>query len=247
MKELEGKVGLVTGAARGIGRAIAEALAARGAAVACVDLTAEGADQGAAACRALGVEASAHGADVSDAAQCDAAVAACLERHGRVDILVNCAGITRDGLIMRMSDQDFQKVLSINLNGTFYMTRAVARPMMKQRGGRIVNIASVIGITGNAGQANYAASKGGVIALTRSAAKELASRNITVNAVAPGYIATDMTAALPEEARKAMLERIPAGRPGTPEDVANAACFLAAPGSSYVTGQVLVVDGGMIG
>jgi 3-oxoacyl-[acyl-carrier protein] reductase len=247
MKDLEGKVALVTGAARGIGRAIAEDLAGQGAAVACVDLTADGAEQGASACRAKGVKASAHGADVSDAAQCDAAVEACVKEHGRVDVLVNCAGITRDGLLMRMSDQDFQKVLAINLNGTFYMTRAVARPMMKQRSGRIVNIASVIGITGNAGQANYAASKGGVIALTKSSAKEFASRGILVNAVAPGYIATDMTAALPEEARKAMLERIPLGRAGTAEDVARAVGFLAGPGSAYVTGQVLVVDGGMIG
>jgi 3-oxoacyl-[acyl-carrier protein] reductase len=247
MADLAGKVALVTGAARGIGRAIAEHLAGRGAAVACVDLTAEGAEAGAAACRAKGVKASVHAADVSDPAGCDAAVEACVKEHGRVDVLVNCAGITRDGLLMRMSDQDFQKVLAINLNGTFYMTRAVSRPMMKQRGGRIVNIASVIGITGNAGQANYAASKGGVIALTKSAAKELASRGINVNAVAPGYIATDMTAALPEEARQAMLGRIPLGRAGTAEDVAQAVGFLAGPASAYVTGQVLVVDGGMIG
>lgn len=247
MSDLAGKVALVTGAARGIGRAIAEHLAGRGAAVACVDLTAEAAEAGAAACRAKGVKASAHGADVADSAACDAAVEACVKEHGRVDVLVNCAGITRDGLLMRMSDQDFQKVLAINLSGTFHMTRAVARPMMKQRGGRIVNIASVIGITGNAGQANYAASKGGVIALTKSAAKELASRGINVNAVAPGYIATDMTAALPEEARTAMLARIPLGRAGTAEDVALAVGFLAGPASAYVTGQVLVVDGGMIG
>jgi len=247
MRAFEGKVALVTGGSRGIGRAIAEAFAAEGAAVAVVSTQAAGAEAAAEACRARGApKATGHAADVADEVQAQAAVEAALAAHGRLDCLVNAAGITRDGLLLRMSDEDFRRVLEVNLVGTFHTVRAAARPMMKQRSGRIVNVTSVVGITGNAGQANYAASKGGVIAFTRSAAKELASRGITVNCVAPGLIRTDMTASLPAEARRAMVGRIPLGREGEAADVVGPVLFLCSPAAGYVTGQVLVVDGGMI-
>jgi 3-oxoacyl-[acyl-carrier protein] reductase len=247
MKSLDGRVALVTGGSRGIGRAVAEALASEGAAVAIVATTAEGAEGAAASCRDRGApSASGHAADVSDEGAVDAAVAQVLATHGRIDILVNAAGITRDGLLVRMGDADFKRVLEVNLLGTFHTVRAVSRPMMKARSGRIINITSVIGLTGNAGQANYAASKAGVVALSRSAAKELGSRGVTVNCIAPGWIETDMTRDLSEEIKASMLARIPLGRAGTPADVAGAVLFLASPAAAWITGQVLVVDGGMI-
>ncbi len=246
MSLFQGKSVLVTGGSRGIGRAVAEAFAAEGASVAVLATTADGAEAGAAACRERGAPlATSHAADVADEAAVDAAVAAVLEAHGRIDVLVNAAGITRDGLLLRMGDGDFRRVLEVNLVGTFHLVRACARPMMRARSGRIVNVTSVIGITGNAGQANYAASKAGVIAFTKSAARELAPRGITANCVAPGLIATDMTAALPPEARDALVQRIPLGRSGEPSDVAGAVLFLASPAAAWITGQILVVDGGM--
>jgi 3-oxoacyl-[acyl-carrier protein] reductase len=184
--------------------------------------------------------------DVGNADAVNAAVARVMETFGRIDIMVNNAGITKDGLLMRMSDEDWDAVLNVNLKGTFLFTRAVSRPMMKQRSGVIVNIASIIGLIGNAGQCNYAASKAGVIALTKSTAKELASRNIRVNAVAPGFIQSKMTDALSEDVRKKMMDNIPMQRFGTPEDVAKAVVFLAGDASAYVTGQVLSVNGGMV-
>lgn len=245
MASFQDTVVLVTGGSRGIGRAIAEAFAAEGANLAVLATTEEGAERGAAACREAGATATAHAADVSDGAQVKAAMGAALEVHGHIDVLVNAAGITRDGLIMRMGEDDFRRVLEVNLQGTFNTVKAVTRGMMKRRTGRIINITSIIGITGNPGQANYAASKAGVIAFSRSVALEVASRGITVNCIAPGLIDTDMTKDLPEEVRAQMLERIPAGRAGQPGDVAAAALFLASPTASYVTGQTLVVDGGM--
>ncbi len=243
---LDGKVALVTGAARGIGRAIAEKLAANGADVALCDLQADWLKDTASAVESRGRKAACFAADVSQAAAVDTVVSGTNNALGRLDILVNNAGITRDTFLLRMSEQDWDAVIDINLKGTFLFTKAASKLMIRQKNGVIVNIASIIGLIGNAGQSNYAASKAGVIALTKSAAKELASRNIRVNAVAPGFIETKMTEALPEEIRRKMLEAIPAGRFGRPEDVAEAVLFLSSDASSYMTGQVLNVSGGMV-
>jgi len=243
---LDGKVALVTGAARGIGRAIAERLAAEGADIALCDLKEEWLADTAEAVAGAGRRAIRVAADVGNAAGVQAAVDKVVQELGRVDILVNNAGITRDGFLVRMSEEDWDAVLSVNLKGAFLFTRAVARPMMKQRSGVIVNIASIIGLIGNAGQCNYAASKAGLIALTKSCAKELAGRNVRVNAVAPGFIQTKMTDVLAEDVKKKMLDAIPMNRFGTSEDIANAVLFLASEQSAYMTGQVLSVNGGMV-
>ena len=246
MKPLENKIALVTGAARGIGRAIAVQLAADGADVALCDVQADWLEETAAAVRGLGRRAECYAMDVADGAAVGAAVARAAADFGRLDILVNNAGITRDTLLIRMSEEDWDRVLDINLKGAFLVTKAAAKLMMKQRAGAIVNIASVVGLTGNAGQANYTASKAGLIALTKTAAKELGSRNIRVNAVAPGFIRTAMTDQLSEAAKDAMLRLVPLGRPGEPEDVARAVAFLASDNAAYVNGQVLTVCGGMV-
>lgn len=243
---MEGKVALVTGGSRGIGRAICLELARRGAAVAVNFAGNEAAAQETAeACRALGAQAEIFRADVADPAACEELVKAVKERFGRVDILVNNAGITRDGLLMTAKAEDFDQVLDTNLRGAYFCMKAASKLMMRQRYGRIVNLSSVVGLRGNAGQTGYAASKAGILGLTKAAAKELAARNITVNAVAPGFIDTDMTSVLPEKAKEAMLTTIPMGRPGAPEDVARAVAFFAEESAAYLTGQVLCVDGGM--
>jgi 3-oxoacyl-[acyl-carrier protein] reductase len=243
-EELQGQIALVTGGSRGIGRAIAVALATAGARVAVVAR-----DETRASGVASELPGEGHRGYAADVAQPDS-VRALLERVeadlGTPDILVNNAGVTRDNLLMRLKDADWDEVLDTNLRGAFNTIRAASRAMMKKRGGRIINISSVVGITGNKGQANYAASKAGLIGLTKSVAKELASRGILVNAVAPGYIETDMTAELPAAAREALLGQIAVGRLGKPEDIAAVVRFLAGPAASYITGQVLVVDGGMV-
>ncbi len=243
---LTDQVALVTGSGRGIGQAIALALAAQGANLVINDVDAASAQVTAGDIEARGRQALVSGANVVDEAQVEAMVEAVMERFGRLDILVNNAGLTRDGLLIRMKEDQWDLVLDVNLKGAFVCTKSAARPMMKARHGRIVNIASVAGITGNPGQANYSASKGGLIALTKTTALELAPRGITCNAVAPGFIETAMTQQLAEEVREGWMKRIPLARAGTAEDVAAAVCFLAGPASTYVTGQVLVVDGGMV-
>jgi 3-oxoacyl-[acyl-carrier protein] reductase len=243
MITLAGKTALVTGGARGIGRAIAETLAACGARVAIADLDLGAAEKTAAE---IGTAASGFACDVSDPAAVTALVQTGEEAFGALDILVNNAGITRDNLMARMKDEDWDAVMAVNLRSAFVATRAVQRGMGKRRWGRIINIASVVGLMGNKGQANYAASKAGLIGLTKSAAKELASRNILVNAIAPGFIQTAMTEKLPEEARTALAAQIPLARLGEPKDIANAVAFLASDLAAYITGQVLVVDGGMV-
>jgi 3-oxoacyl-[acyl-carrier protein] reductase len=244
-QDLEGVSALVTGGTRGIGRAIVAALVRAGAKVAFTGSNAAAAEETRAASGAP-ERCTFIAADVADPAAADRAVEAAVAFGGGLDVLVNNAGITRDGLLLRMSDEDWAKVIAVNLSGTFYAIRAAARRLMKSKRGRIVNITSVVGLTGNAGQANYAASKGGIVALTRSVAKELAGRGVTVNAVAPGYITTDMTAGLPEGAAEKLKAHIPLGRLGTPEDVAGVVAFLASTRAGYVTGQVIPVDGGMV-
>jgi 3-oxoacyl-[acyl-carrier protein] reductase len=241
--DLTGKTAFVTGSTRGIGTAIAGTLYAAGAKVAVV-----GRDLGRAQARAaeLGERAAGIACDVADAAQVDGAVAAAERALGPIDILVNNAGLTRDQILLRMSSDDWDTVLDANLKGAFHTTRAVTKGMMKRRAGRIINITSVVGLVGNRGQANYAASKAGLIGFSKSVAKEYASRNILVNCIAPGFIATDMTDALPEEAKAALLHQIALGRLGRPDDVAGAVLFLASDLAGYITGQVLVVDGGMV-
>ena len=243
----ENQVAVVTGAGRGIGHAIAVRLAKEGASVASVSRTQANAEKTASEINGLRADtAKAYAVDVADQAAVQKAAAEIFETFGRVDILVNNAGVTRDGLSMRMSMDDWDTVLNTNLKGAFNFTQAVMRPMIKQRSGRIINISSIAGLTGNAGQANYAASKAGLIGLTKTLARELASRGITVNAVAPGLIETDMTTVLSEEIRQSILQKVPLGKLGEPEDIAGAVAYLASPEAKYITGQVLTVDGGMV-
>jgi 3-oxoacyl-[acyl-carrier protein] reductase len=243
---LVNQVAVVTGAGRGIGRAIAMRFAKAGAKVACVSRTAENAEKVAAELRASGAKAWSYAVDVADPKAVAAGAEKILADAGQVDILVNNAGVTRDGLLMRMSEEDWNTVLDTNLRGAFSFTKAFSRQWIKRRSGRIINVASVIGLIGNAGQCNYAASKAELIGLTKSVARELASRGITCNALAPGFIETDMTAGMNEQMREELLKRIPLNSLGQPEDIAEAALFLASPAARYITGQVLTVDGGMV-
>lgn len=243
---LEGQTALITGASRGIGRAIALAFARQGASIV-VNYSGNQAraEETAAEIREMGREAFVCQGDVSKEQDVQLICKSALEKFGHIDILVNNAGITRDGLLMRMKEEDWDAVINTNLKGVFLMTKALLRPMMKQKKGKIINIASVVGILGNAGQANYVAAKAGVIGLTKTTAREVASRGITVNAIAPGFIATDMSDKLSDEIKDKMKADIPLGRLGQPEDIAHVACFLASRAADYMTGQTLSVDGGM--
>lgn len=240
------QVVLVTGAGRGIGFAIAEAFAESGASVVLCDYNDELLSEATSQLRARNLECDALVCDITNVAQVEALFNNVIARHGKLHVLVNNAGITRDTLLLRMSDEQWDAVLNTNLKGVFVMTRAAAKQFIKQRFGKIINVSSVVGLTGNAGQGNYAASKAGVIGFSKSVAKELATRNVTVNVIAPGFIATSMTANLPAEVQNEFLKRIPLNRAGTPQDVAGAALFLASPLADYITGQVIVVDGGMV-
>ncbi len=240
------QVAVVTGSARGIGKAIAEKLAQSGYQIVICDINEEQIQATVNEIEQSGAKAIGVKVDVTNAEDVDQLFAKAMEAFGRVDVLVNNAGITKDTLLIRMQESDWDAVMAVNLKGTFLCTRSAAKIMMKQRSGRIVNISSVVGVMGNAGQCNYSASKGGVIAFTKSAAKELAARGITVNAVAPGFIETDMTRVLPEEVRENFVKVIPLKRPGTPEDVANVVAFLASEAANYITGQVINIDGGMV-
>ncbi|MFA5224055.1 MAG: 3-oxoacyl-[acyl-carrier-protein] reductase [Candidatus Omnitrophota bacterium] len=243
---LKDKVALITGGARGIGQAIAMTFAREGADIVVADVNLEIAQKTALEIEGLGRKALALEMDVTNFEKVEEGINKILDKMGKVDILVNNAGITKDNLLLRMSQADWDAVINVNLKGTFNCIKAVTRPMIKQRSGRIISIASIIGLMGNPGQANYAASKAGIIALTKTVAKELASRNINANAVAPGFIQTEMTAKLPEDIKKKMLEAIPLAKLGTPQDVANTCLFLASEESSYITGQVITIDGGMV-
>ncbi len=240
------KVAIVTGAGGGIGRAIVELLAREGADIVANDVVLEAAEAVKELVEGIGRRAIVSTANVAQFSQVEEMVNAALDEFSHIDILVNNAGITRDNLILKMDEADWNAVIAINLNGTFNCTKAVFRPMMKQRSGRIINIASVIGLVGNVGQANYGASKAGVIGLTKTTARELAGRGVTVNAIAPGYIQTAMTEKLPEEAKANLQQQIPLARLGTPQDVARVVAFLASEDASYITGQVINVDGGMV-
>ncbi|MEI7732150.1 MAG: 3-oxoacyl-[acyl-carrier-protein] reductase [Verrucomicrobiota bacterium] len=245
MSLLSNQIALITGAGRGIGQAIALKLASEGADIVAIDLKPEFVTETMDKVKAMGRRAWGYGADVANAASVDEAVAKALAEAGKVDILVNNAGVTRDGLLMRMSEADWDLVLNINLKGTFLMTKALCRSLLKQRSGCIINIASVIGLIGNAGQCNYGASKAGVIGFTKSSAREFSSRGVRVNAIAPGFIQTAMTDKLNAEQKEGIMKQVPLGTLGTAEDVANAALFLASPLAGYITGQVISVDGGM--
>jgi len=243
---LKDKVAVITGGARGIGKEMALLFAREGARICICDISDESIQTAVKDIESAGTEALGVKVDVTNFSQVEEMAQKALDKFSKIDILINNAGITRDNLLLRMKEEDWDAVLNVNLKGTFNCTKAVSKMMIKQRSGKIINIASVIGITGNAGQANYAASKGGIISFTKSVAKELASRNINVNAIAPGFIKTDMTAKLSQELRDAMLKLIPLARLGEPSDVAKLALFLASDNSSYITGEVIKVDGGMV-